>query len=412
MGAAIATGLSRLNHAVTVLDGGDTDFRSSRGNFGLVWVQGKGAHSPAYAQWTGSAAKAWPEFAAELLDATGVDVQLQQTGGIDYCLTESEFQSQAEVMRRVQQHTDGLFEYQMLDNKAVRELVPQVSEAVVGASYSPQDGHVNPLKLLKALHINMQKRGCKYLPDQPVINVEAGNSGFTIETKHRKHHCEKIVLASGLANTALADKLGMSVPLKPNQGQLLITERFEPFLAIPGIHIRQTDEGTLQIGDSHADIGYDDSTSLEVLAMISNRLLKIFPHLAHVNVQATLLVTTRELSMSFQQSDLQMFKVPAPNSLESSETVVILIDGQSVQVPRGVSVAAALLLTDIMPFRHSRVDQSPRAPYCLMGVCAECLLSINGLPGQFACQITVQDGMRIDRDLSQKLMQESGAGAD
>lgn len=284
MGAAIATGLSRLNHAVTVLDGGDTDFRSSRGNFGLVWVQGKGAHSPAYAQWTGSAAKAWPEFAAELLDATGVDVQLQQTGGIDYCLTESEFQSQAEVMRRVQQHTDGLFEYQMLDNKAVRELVPQVSEAVVGASYSPQDGHVNPLKLLKALHINMQKRGCKYLPDQPVINVEAGNSGFTIETKHRKHHCEKIVLASGLANTALADKLGMSVPLKPNQGQLLITERFEPFLAIPGIHIRQTDEGTLQIGDSHADIGYDDSTSLEVLAMISNRLLKIFPHLAHVNV--------------------------------------------------------------------------------------------------------------------------------
>ena len=116
--------------------------------------------------------------------------------------------------------------------------------------------------------------------------------------------------------------------------------------------------------------------------------------------------------MSFQQSDLQMFKVPAPNSLESSETVVILIDGQSVQVPRGVSVAAALLVTDIMPFRHSRVDQSPRAPYCLMGVCAECLLSINGLPGQFACQITVQDGMRIDRDLSQKLMQESGAGAD
>ena len=72
--------------------------------------------------------------------------------------------------------------------------------------------------------------------------------------------------------------------LKPNQGQLLITERFEPFLKIPSIHIRQTDEGTLQIGDSHDDAGYDDSTSLQVLATISARLLKIFPHLNDVNV--------------------------------------------------------------------------------------------------------------------------------
>ena len=41
---------------------------------------------------------------------------------------------------------------------------------------------------------------------------------------------------------------------------------------------------TLQIGDSHADIGYDDSTSLQVLAMIANRLLRIFPHLIDINV--------------------------------------------------------------------------------------------------------------------------------
>lgn len=284
VGASLAIGLARASHKVRVLDGGDTDFRSSRGNFGLVWVQGKGAHSAPYAQWTGSAARAWPEFAAELLDATGVDVQLQQTGGIDYCLTESEFKSQADKMQQVWDQTDGLFEYQMLDNKAVRELIPQASEAVVGASYSPQDGHVNPLKLLNALHTYMQKLGCEYLPNQPVIDIEPQNSGFKVITRDGEFYCGKLVLASGLGNTELASKVGMSVPLKPNQGQLLITERFEPFLKIPSIHIRQTDEGTLQIGDSSADIGYDDSTSLQVLAMISNRLLKIFPHLINVNV--------------------------------------------------------------------------------------------------------------------------------
>lgn len=284
VGASIATGLARASHKVRVLDGGDTDFRSSRGNFGLVWVQGKGASSAPYAQWTGSASKAWPEFAAELLDATGVDVQLQQTGGIDYCLTEAEYLSQADKMQQVQEHTEGLFEYQMLDTKEVRELVPQVSDAVVGASYSPQDGHVNPLKLLSALHGQMQNLGCEYLPNQSVIDIEAHSSGFTVKTASDEFTCEKLVLASGLANTELAKKLGMSVPMRPNQGQLLITERFAPFLKIPSIHIRQTDEGTLQIGDSHADVGYNDSTSLQVLATIANRLLQIFPHLVNVNV--------------------------------------------------------------------------------------------------------------------------------
>jgi len=79
VGAAIAVGLAKQSHRVTVLDGGDTDFRSSRGNFGLVWVQGKGADAAPYSQWTGNAAKAWPDFAEELLQETGVDIQLQQT---------------------------------------------------------------------------------------------------------------------------------------------------------------------------------------------------------------------------------------------------------------------------------------------------------------------------------------------
>ncbi len=284
VGASIASGLARVSRKVTVLDGDDTDFRSSRGNFGLVWVQGKGVNSAPYAQWTGTAAKAWPDFAAELLDTTGVDVQLQQTGGIDYCLTEAEFHAQAVKMQQVHEYTEGLFEFQLLDNKEIRALVPQVSEAVFGASYSEQDGHVNPLKLLKALHISMQILGCEYLPNQSVINIEAQAGGFTVKTKNNRFVCEKLVLAGGLANTELAKKVGMSVPLRPNQGQLLITERVEPFLKIPSIHIRQTDEGTLQIGDSHADIGYDDSTSLQVLAMISRRLLKIFPHLSGANV--------------------------------------------------------------------------------------------------------------------------------
>ena len=144
VGATVACGIAQHDHKVMVLDGGDRDFRASRGNFGLIWVQGKGADSPAYARWSGIAASRWAEFALELQEATGVDVGLQQTGGYDFCLTREEWDAREQEMRLVQTHTDGEFEYQMLDNEALRQRIPQVSQDVLGASYSASDGHVEP----------------------------------------------------------------------------------------------------------------------------------------------------------------------------------------------------------------------------------------------------------------------------
>lgn len=98
--------------------------------------------------------------------------------------------------------------------------------------------------------------------------------------------------------------------------------------------------------------------------------------------------------MNFLQADLLMFETAF-----DIEKIEIVVDGKSYMVPKDVSVAAALLLTEAVPFRYSKVDKSPRAPFCLMGVCAECLVTINEEPGQFACQTTVQSGMRIERSL-------------
>lgn len=284
LGSAIAVGLAKRDHNVTVLDGGDGDLRASRGNFGLTWVQGKGANSASYAQWTGSAVRCWPDFADELKVQTGIDIELQQIGGLDYCLSEAEWRKRADTMQRVKQHTHGQFEFEMLDNQALRALVPEVSTQVFGASFSPQDGHLNPLKLLRALHVYMQQMGCSYRPNVGVLDVKTTSSGFAVKTQLGTVHCEKLVFCAGLANTELAAKIELSIPLKANQGQLLITERVPPFLKYPSIHIRQTDEGTLQIGDSHAEIGLNDNTKLSVIADIAARLTIIFPHLRSVNV--------------------------------------------------------------------------------------------------------------------------------
>lgn len=81
------------------------------------------------------------------------------------------------------------------------------------------------------------------------------------------------------------------------------------------------------------------------------------------------------------------------------ELVEIELDGEMVSVPADISIAAALLQLDAKPFRRSPVSGAPRAPFCMMGVCFECLLEIDGVTGQRACQVQMQAGMRIRRQL-------------
>ncbi len=86
------------------------------------------------------------------------------------------------------------------------------------------------------------------------------------------------------------------------------------------------------------------------------------------------------------------------NRLDESleNRVTININGQSFEVPAGETVAAAVLLSNSLDFtRTTSISKSPRAPFCLMGVCYECLMIINGQSNQRACKVQVEQGMVI-----------------
>lgn len=73
----------------------------------------------------------------------------------------------------------------------------------------------------------------------------------------------------------------------------------------------------------------------------------------------------------------------------------IKFDGRTLSVPEGVSLAAALLASGVSSTRTTPVSGQPRAPYCLMGVCFECLVEIDGVANCQACMVTVRAGMSV-----------------
>ena len=76
--------------------------------------------------------------------------------------------------------------------------------------------------------------------------------------------------------------------------------------------------------------------------------------------------------------------------------VTIYIDDRPHRVNADETIATILVNSGI-PAVHNAPDGAPRGPYCMMGVCFECLVEIDGRPNQQACQAMIRDGMQIRR---------------
>ena len=285
VGAAIAYGLRHLGPKLALLDEGDIAYRASRGNFGLVWVQGKGAGLPAYGSWTQLSARRWPEFAAGLLEETGVEVAIAQPGGIHACLTAGELEARIGALDRLQaQPGFERYEVEVLDRAALARRLPGVGPDVVGGTYCALDGHCNPLRLLRALHAALLRAGCAYRANHGVTRITSRTRGFAIDTPAGALAADRVVLAAGLGNATLAPMVGLRAPVRPQKGQVIVLERVKPFLGLPMATIRQTDEGTVLIGDSQEEKGFDETLGVPVLATMAERALRVFPFLRDVRV--------------------------------------------------------------------------------------------------------------------------------
>lgn len=91
-----------------------------------------------------------------------------------------------------------------------------------------------------------------------------------------------------------------------------------------------------------------------------------------------------------------LFKVlPRQAKDGTADSITISFDGRPLRVPQGVSVAAALLAAGIERFRTTPVSGAARAPYCMMGVCFECLVEIDGVANRQSCLVPVAEGMQV-----------------
>jgi len=285
VGAAIAYGLRRKGRRVVMLDEGDIALRASRGNFGLVWVQGKGNGRPEYAQWSLRSATMWAELARELKEVTGLDVRHENKGGVLLTLSEAEDQQNRALLEEISRRAGNMrYEYEFLSRPQLEKLLPGIGPGVVGGSYSPHDGHANPLILLRSLHSAFAAHGGDYRPNRRVTAITPSDGGYRIEADGETVESASVVISAGLGTERLAALVGLRAPAAPMRGQLMVTERVGPLFEVPTNLVRQTGEGSMLLGYTAEDAGYDTGTRPDMLRDVAWRCRTAFPFLERLRV--------------------------------------------------------------------------------------------------------------------------------
>jgi glycine/D-amino acid oxidase-like deaminating enzyme len=172
----------------------------------------------------------------------------------------------------------------MMDRKQIEVMLPGIGPEVVGGSFCPLDGHCNSLRLHRSLLMAIDGRGVHYRPSHRVTAMERTAGEFRLTTEGGEIRAAKVVIAAGNASMRLGAMVGLNAPMKPNRGQIIVTERVQPFLRHPVVTIRQTDEGTVMVGDSQLNGTSPDEMTMPVNDVMADRAVRMFPVLGRLNV--------------------------------------------------------------------------------------------------------------------------------
>ncbi|MBX3501849.1 MAG: (2Fe-2S)-binding protein [Alphaproteobacteria bacterium] len=89
--------------------------------------------------------------------------------------------------------------------------------------------------------------------------------------------------------------------------------------------------------------------------------------------------------------------------LADAALVTLTVDNQAITARPTDTVAAALLAAGHAACRETAVSSTPRGPYCLMGVCFDCLVTIDGVGNRQGCLVRVREGMQVETQRGKRM---------
>jgi len=194
-----------------------------------------------------------------------------------------------------------------LDGSALQSLEPSLAPDIAGGVFFPDDAQVDARRATLAMLSAAQKQGLTLHSNAEVLAIHRAPNGdrpiSKVVTRSSEIAAERVVCAAGVWSNAVAQMVGIQLPLRPRKGHILVTSRVPGMIHHPlleggyvstvqsasedlqvALVAEPTASGTLLLGSSRQSVGYDRSVSLRVVQAIAARALRFLPGLAQVQV--------------------------------------------------------------------------------------------------------------------------------
>jgi len=300
IGTSITYHLSKLGAKVVLLEKEGIASGSSSGCEGGIFLQTK--KPSLYLKLALRSAKRFDILEEEL------DFKLEyvKRGGMLIIRNEEELK----VMKsRLEKQREIGLEVSLLDKKQAKEMEPELSDKILGATFSAMDGRINPMYLCHAFTKAAQRLGANIFTHTKVIAIKKKKKRIiAVKTVNGDILTEIVVNAAGVYAPEIGKMVNLDIPIKPRRGQLLVTEivpqivysqvteakyialKYNPKIAekeggAGTIHPIQ--EGNILIGSTREFVGYDTRNTFKGINMLARNAINLIPRLKDVNIIRT-----------------------------------------------------------------------------------------------------------------------------
>jgi glycine/D-amino acid oxidase-like deaminating enzyme len=297
VGAACARELAGAGCSVTVLDRNAPAGATSAHGEGNVLVSDKGPGAELdLALWSN---RLWPQVLADIAERTSIDVdrvEWEPKGGIVVATTidgARALRAFANTQRAAGVRLDEL------DADALADAEPNLTNEVTAAFHYPQDAQVQPAAATTVLLAAAVAAGAEVRVNCEVLDGDA----HELRTSTGPLRADLVINAAGPWAGEVARRLGVPIAVRPRRGEILVTTPQPPtvfhkvydadYVGAVGSDsaavqtsavVESTRAGTILLGSSRSQVGFDDALRPDVLAAIAAKALRLFPCLADVAV--------------------------------------------------------------------------------------------------------------------------------
>lgn len=290
-GGVIGLSIARELHKsgvrrVTIAERGRMGQEASFAAAGMLAPNAEAKQADDFLQFCSESCRLYPDLSGELLEETGIDIELDRSGTLYLAFSEADL---AELEDRLEWQRAAGMPVESLSAAEIREAEPAISEGVAGGLFYPEDWQVENRKLLRALRKYAELCGIRIVENTEIMNLLA-ESGRILgaASADESFFSDQTVIATGAWTSFI--KLGVDrlpVDVRPIRGQMIAfqTGRILRRVAcsLRGYLVPRMD-GRVLVGATVEDAGFDKSVTDIGIESLRSAAVEIAPGLAGLEI--------------------------------------------------------------------------------------------------------------------------------